>query len=139
MNTLTLLVLLAVVVIFAVVFGSKARAPSLIEGLLFLGGFGAMILISVERWIGWANWIVNHIWMAKGMAKQKFNITDTINALKSGQINTTTAGTITITGLGALVALRFFTTILALLAGLIFGIIVKIWMINYGIDLEGVV
>lgn len=139
MNTLTIILLIIIVAVFAIVFGSKARAPSLFESLLFIAGFSMVILISTERWISWINYGINKLRMIFGMANKKFDITETLKALKSGDIDQTMAGTITITCILSLLALRLVTSLLALLAGIIVGICVKTWMIRYGISIEGLI
>lgn len=139
MNWIPVIVLVALVFILAAIFGSKASAPSLFEGILFLLGFSSVILVSTDRWIDGINWIVNNSRTLFGMADKKFDFSETISAMKAGEISKTTAGTITISGVLAIGAIRMFTSVLALLIGFILGIITKVWMKYYNIGFSGLI
>lgn len=139
MDWIQIAIIVGIVFVLAVVFGSKASAPSLFEGIMFFLGVGVVLLISVDRWIGWVNWVVNNAKTVFGMADQKFDFSETINALKSGDISRTKAGTITITGVLAIAALRFVSIFLAFVIGAVVGIIIKVWANVLGFSIGGLI
>lgn len=139
MSTITLIILVAIVAIIAIAFGSKASAPSLMESILFILGFGSVILIGTERWINWINMMVNNARSIFGIVNEKWDITDTIGMFKSGEMNKTTAGTITVSAILLIASFRLVTTVFALLAGMALGMVAKVWMEVYDIGISGII
>lgn len=135
MNIYAIGILLVLAVILSGVLTTKLTTPSLFGSILFFLGIATALLISTERWINGANWIIGNAKDLIGMAEDRYDVRDTVDKLTTGDIDKQTAGSITMAGVGLIIGFRFITTVMYLLIGFVLGVIIKAWLKAYGISI----